>query len=223
MKGCTSGCLRSVGLLVLALGIAYAGWRWGAAVFPRLEAWFGRDTTAPAVAAPDVRQPSVALADSTLDRVERFRSGADGDELALDGAELSSVLRHALPGILPPGVGEPTVDLDGESVWLSARIELAAIPNLSSVGDMVAILPDTVRVRLRGVVLPLSPGWAAFQVERVEAERFPLPSGLIPGVLTALGRRDRAGLPARALAVPLPEGLDRVQVVDGRMILLAEY
>ncbi len=206
--------------MILALGIAYAGWRWGGDLFPRIEQWWGVEPDVVASAPPE-REPSPAIADSALDRIAALRAGEAGDRLALGEVELSSVLRHALPGVLPPGVVHPTVDLEGESVWLSARVELAAIPDLSAAGDLVGLLPDTVNMRLRGTLLPFSEGWTAFQVERVEAERFPLPSRLVPGILTALGRRDREGLPARALAIPLPDGLERVYVDEGRLILLA--
>lgn len=221
MKGCLSGCLRKVGLAALAVGFAYAGWKWGPAVFPRVEAWLGAGTGEVAEV-PVEREPTPAIAEATLDRVEAFRAGTGGDRLELDAVELSSVLRHTLPGIIPPGIARPTVDLDGESVWLTARVETAAIPNLPAFDEIVGLLPDTVDMRLRGSVLPFGEGWAALQVERVEAERIPLPSRMIPGILEALGRRPREGLPERALAVPLPSGLERVYVEGGRMVLLAD-
>lgn len=222
MKGCLSGCLRNVGLTALAVGFAYAGWKWGPAVFPQVEAWLGDQRADSVVEAPVVAEPTPAIAEATLDRVQALRNAGAGERLELEAVELSSVLRHTLPGIIPPGIGQPTVELDGESVWISARVQTAAIPNLPAFDDIVGFLPDTVDMRLRGTVLPFGDGWAAVQVERIDAERIPLPSRLIPGILEALGRRPREGLPERALAVPLPSGLERVFVEGSRMVLLSD-
>lgn len=222
MKGCMSGCLRNAGLAVVAVAFAWAGWKWGPAVFPRVEEWVAGARSDIAAEADEVREPSAAIAETTLDRVEAFRAGDGPSRLELDAVELSSVLRYALPGIVPPGIGAPTVEFDGQSVVLSARVETAAIPNLPALDEIAGLLPDTVDMRLRGTLLPFGDGWSALQVERVDAERIPLPSRLIPGILTALGRRPREGLPERALAIPLPSGLDRVYVEGDRMVLLAD-
>lgn len=220
MKGCLRGCLGSLGLGVVVLAAAYGGWKWGPAVFPRLEAWVGEQAV---VEAAPGRTPSASLAEETLDRVDAFRS-ADSREprLELDGVELSSVVRYTLPGIIPPGVQEPTVEVRDGKVLLSARVATAAFPDLPAVDEIVGLLPDTVDIRLRGSVVPFGAGMSAFHVERVEAERIPLPSRIIPGILEALGRRQRDGLPAEAMAIPLPSGLDRAFVEGDRLVLQAD-
>ena len=196
---------------------AYGGWRWGPAVFPQLEQWVG---TATATSDAPVREPSAGIADEALDRVEAFRA-ADGvgTRMELDGVELSSVIRYALPGIIPPGVDQPAVEVEAGKVYLSARVATAAFPDLPAIDEVVGLLPDTVDIELRGTVVPFGEGVSALHVERVQAERIPLPSRIIPGILSALGRRDRDGLPPGSMAVPLPSGLDRAFVEGDRLVL----
>jgi hypothetical protein len=219
MKGCLRSCFGTVGLAVVLVGAAYGGWKWGPAVFPRLESWLGE------TAAEEVRPggPSPEIAESTRDRVEAFLAG-DGAEprLELDGTELSSVIRYALPGIIPPGVELPMVELEDGKVFLSARVARAAFPDLSALGEIAGLLPDTVDIRMRGALVPFSAGVSALHVERVEAERIPLPARVIPAILAALGRKGRDGLPAEAMAIPLPSGLDRAFVEGDRLILLSD-
>jgi hypothetical protein len=50
----------------------------------------------------------------------------------------------------------------------------------------------------------------------------PLPSRTIPGILRALGRVHREGLPPDALAVPLPGGLASAYVEEDSLVLVAD-
>jgi hypothetical protein len=163
------------------------------------------------------------LAEATLDRFEAFRNGeGPAERLHLGSVELSSVVRYALPGMVPSGVHEPTVELDDGRVILSARVETSAVPELPALDEVLGFLPDTVTIVMQGALLPFQPNFAALQVERVEASRIPLPARMIPPILEALGRTPREGLPPRALAVPLPTGLSRVFVDEDRLVLVAD-
>ncbi len=219
MKGCLRGCLGSIGLSVVVVGAAYGGWKWGPTVFPPVQAWLGEA----AAESPPERLPSAGIAEETLDRVDLFRQAeADGSRLELDGVDLSSVIRYSLPGIIPPGVEEPRVELSGGKVMLSARVAISAFPDLPAIDEIAGLLPDTVDIRLRGALVPFGPSMSALYVERVDAERIPLPSRIVPGILTALGRRPVDGLPPEAMAIPLPVGLARAFVEGNRLVLLKD-
>jgi hypothetical protein len=164
---------------------------------------------------------SLQLAEATLDRVEGLR-GADGGQLVLGDAELSSVVRYALPGILPPGVTEPAVAIESGTVALNARVATAAFPDLPALGQVIGMLPDTVAIRVEGRLSSYGKESLAFFVSQVEAGRIPLPDRLIPQVLGALGRQDRKGLPANAIHIPLPGGLDSVYVARDSLVLVAD-
>jgi hypothetical protein len=215
------GIVKKLVILATLVVAAYAGFRWGPMVFPRLERALGVDSEQPTEEAA-VTQPSAELADRTLERFERFRRGEAGDRLALSGLELSSVIRYALPGIVPPGVDEPTVDLDRGRVRLSARVAIAAFPRLPDLDQVVGILPDTVRVEMEGSLVPLDQGHLSLLVDRIEAARIPLPRRMIPRILEGLGQERRASLPDDALAVPLPDGLQAAFVQRDSLVLIAK-
>lgn len=219
MKGCLRGCMGSIGLSVVVIGAAYGGWKWGPTLFPPLQAWLGEV----AAEAPPERAPSAGIAETTLDRVDAFRQEeGEAARLELDGVDLSSLIRYSLPGIIPPGVDEPMVEVSGGKVLLSARVATAAFPDMPAFDEIAGLLPDTVDIRLRGALVPFGPAMSALYVERVEAERIPLPSRIVPGILNALGRRSVEGLPPEAMAIPLPSGLDRAFVEGDRLVLLKD-
>ena len=216
--GCSRGCATVILVSLLATGVAYAGFRYGDGVFPGLERGAGQSRGREA--APG---PSPALAEATLDRVEAFRSGASGEErLLLGGAELSSVVRYSFPGMLPPGVQDPTVGFRDDRMLLTARVAVAAFPDVTALGEAIGLLPDTVDVLMRGALRPFGPNLSALYVERVEAARIPLPGRLVPGILTALGRSDRSGLPEDAMAIELPHGIASAFVEADHLVLLSE-
>ncbi|MSR36289.1 MAG: hypothetical protein EXR95_06540 [Gemmatimonadetes bacterium] len=165
---------------------------------------------------------SPQLAETTLDRVEGLRAGQGDGQLVLGSTELSSVVRYALPGILPPGVSEPAVQIENGWVSLSARVATAEFPDLPALGQVIGMLPDTVSVRVEGRLQRYGKESLAFFVSHVEAARLPLPDRLIPQVLRALGRQEHKGLPETALHIPLPGGLDSVYVARDSLVLVAD-
>lgn len=214
-QGCSRGCATFVVASLFVTGIAYAGFRYGDEVFPAVERWVGGGEEVAEL------EPSPELAEATLDRVDRFRSGdSEEDRLVLDGPELSSVVRYSLPGILPEGVRDPTVGFQGDRLLLTARVAVASFPDVQALGDALGFLPDTVDVQMRGALRPFGPSLSALYVERVEASRIPLPGRLVPGILAALGRSDRDGLPDDALAIALPRGIGSAFVEADHLVLL---
>lgn len=215
-RGCARGCATLVVSGVLITAVAYAGFRWGDEVFPAVGGvWRGESPG-------EVVEPSPALAQETLDRLEAFRAGNGDKRFALGSAELSSLIRYSLPGMIPVGVHDPSVGfLDGD-LLLSARVAVASFPDVTALDEILELLPDTVEIRMRGALLPFSREYAALHVERVEASRIPLPGRMVPGILTALGRSDREGLPSDAMVIPLPRGVQSAFVEQDQLILVSE-
>jgi hypothetical protein len=208
---------RSFGrAMLLALGTAVAG-AW--LLWPRVATLVTSRFVTPPVAAPAV---SADLAEATLDRFEAFRAGRAGERLAMSDAELSSVVRYAIPGILPPGVSEPEATIDGGSLALSARVATQSFPDLPALDQAVGVFPDTVSLRMEGELAPFGKESLIFRVRHIEAGPIPLPGRLIPRVLTALGRRHRDGLPWDALHLQLPSGLSSVYVLEDSLVLVVD-
>ncbi len=218
MFGCLRGCLGKLAGLVLLLGVAYAGWRWGPAFFPRVEEWLGMASSQ----APAGPGATPELADSVLVQVQALREEGEGSELALGGRELTSVLRYAVPGLVPQGVADPEVEVRDGRVHLRARVVLSAFPELPDLGPILGILPDTLDVTLEASIMPFGEDEAALLVHGLEASRIPLPRRLIPEILRAMGRVERPGLPSDALTIPLPAGLATVHLRADSLILSHE-
>jgi len=216
--------LKRVVLAVALVAAAYAGFRWGPAVFPRLEALVGLGSDAPDWVPLEAEPaPTPELAAAALDRFEAFRAAEAGERLPLGSTELTAVVRHALPGLLPPGVAEPQVRLRDGKVNVSARVAVAAFPRLPRMDQVVGLLPDTLLVEMRGSLVPLDQNNLALVVDRVLAGRIPVPDRMVGDVLDGLrGNRGTAGLPADALPVPLPEGLESVFVQRDSLVLISD-
>ena len=204
-----------MGLLVAAMIV---GWKWGGQVFPRIAGWVAEEDGVVEV------PPSPELAQAALDRFERFRRGEIGGQLSLSATEVASVLRYSAPGMLPAGVSPPDVEFREGVVALRARVAVQAFPGLPSLEGVLGLLPDTVSISIEGAISPLDDGSVALVVHGVYAAFIPvpLPDGMTPKILTALGRRGREGLAVDALSFPLPDGVASAHVLRDRLILVRD-
>ena len=216
--GCLKGCLGRAWLAGLIIAAALAGWRWGPSVFPRVRGWFVEEEGVVEVL------PSPELADAALNRFERFRRGEIGDRLSLSAVDVVSVLRYSAPGMVPGGVSDVEVDLHDGVVTLTARVLVEAFPGLPTLDGILGFLPDTVSISVEGALAPLDEDAISLVVHGVYASFIPvpLPDGMTPKILVALGRRSRAGLPEDALPFSLPDGVRSAHVLRDRLILVRD-
>jgi hypothetical protein len=164
---------------------------------------------------------SPELAESAERKLAALRDGS-ADHATLSALELESLLAYRYQGVLPGFLGTPGIELQGERLRLRARVPVDMLPDIEGLGAAAAFLPDTAELTVTGRLLPLQPGRVAFAVDDVSAQRFPLPRRLVPGALQRLGRRDEAGLPQDAMALPLPPGAASAYVRRDSLFLLAE-
>jgi len=210
--------LGRAGLLGLLIAAALAGWRWGPSVFPRARGWFAEEEQVVEVL------PSPELADDALDRFERFRRGETGDQLSLSATDVASVLRYSAPGMVPGGVSDVDVEFRDGVVTLTARVLVEAFPGLPTLDGILGFLPDTVSISVEGALAPLDEDAISLIVHGVYASFIPvpLPDGMTPKILVALGRRSRAELPEDALVFPLPDGVRSAHVLRDRLVLVRD-
>ena len=201
-------------VVIAVIVAAYVGWRWGSAVFPQAEALLGIDR--PEETAPD---PTPEISGEAMARLEAFAKGEES-ELQLEGVEVSALLRHAIPGLLPPGVVEPLVLFRGDGMEFHAKVVPASIPELPDLGPALAALPDTVPVEVRGTLMPFGEKGSVFLVTRMQVKGVPLPRRIYEDVLGSLGRRDLQGLPPEGVQVPVPDGIRGAFVQDGVLVLI---
>jgi hypothetical protein len=81
------------------------------------------------------------------------------------------------------------------------------------------MLPDTVPVEFRGVVVTLEGGRATFIVRRIDAAGVPIPRRFHAAIVEAVDPLRRPGLPAESIELPLPNGVQTLRVQDDRLVL----
>lgn len=162
--------------------------------------------------ADDARIASLAEA-----RLRLFTTGNGGERLVLDGDEITAVLRHSLPGMIPSGVSSPVVRLSDGTVRVTARIAADAFPGTPVLASVLDVLPDTLDVELRGRVLR-DRGTVALRIDRVSAERVPIPRAVVAAVVASLGAAAPAdGHPTLRMA--WPAGVTAMNVQGDRLVL----
>ena len=212
-------CLGSIvsGLILVAVG--YAGWRWGDTVFPWLEDTVESVVDARGVDGRSDGVASEALGASSAERLEEARGGAKSGDVRFDAAELTSMLRYAYADDVPTAIHEPRIRIEDGRITLLGQVAIEDVPSFPDLGDVMAILPDTLALEARGTLIPLDDTNAAFLVDRLQAAGLPLPRRLVPGVLSAFGRQDLDGLPNDAIQVSLPSGIGAASVQGDLLVL----
>lgn len=212
MLGMARGCLRGLfGILLLVV--------LGALAFLQrdrlLQAWQelrGGDGAAAAV-------PSLALAEQAEQKLADLRDGTT-ETAAFDEVELQSLLQYRFRGLLPAFVDSPRVELEGSRIRITGRMPLDRLPAVGGFGEAAALLPDTTDLAVTGQLLPLVDGRVALAVDDVSVSRIPLPDRMLGPALERLGRRDEPGLPADAVALPLPPGAANAYVRGDSLVLV---
>ena len=205
------GCLKSIFWLALILALAVV-------LFLNRDrvqrVW--RDLRGPSdvelVATPEMAR----AADSRLDRLRDGRVSS----VALTETEVQALLLYKYRNLLPAFVDSPRIELDGGKIIVHGRVPAERLPQLSELGEAASFLPDTTEISVVGELIPLGRGRIGLGVDQVRAARIPLPKRLVGPALRKLGRKDEPGLPADALAVPLPPGVDAAYVRGDSLVFL---
>jgi hypothetical protein len=164
-------------------------------------------------------RPSPELAEVAAKKIAQLKAG-EAQAVALSEMEIQSLLQFKYRQLLPAFVDSPRVELENGKIVVQARVPVERLPQLSELGEAAAFLPDTTEVGVTGQLLPLRAGRVALAVDQVRAARIPLPKRLVPGALRKLGRKAEPGLPADALALPLPPGADAAYVRGDSLVFI---
>ena len=158
-----------------------------------------------------------------VDRLQLFQTGNAGTRIELDGAELTALLRHTIPGMLPTGVSDPVVQIVGSEVRIRASVAPRGLPGGRHLRGAMAAVPDAVEVELRGHLFRPNHRTVEYRVDRAEVEGIALPSGLVRllvqswpgGVDASSGGGTQAVIRA---AWPIDGG--RFHVADGVLVIV---
>lgn len=212
MTGGGPGCLRRLAGLLLLAGLVWVAWGQGPAIRGWVEDRLGLERAR--------GEPSPELAERAMARYSDLIEGRL-DEASFSQEEVESVLRYHLVGYLPPGSSAPTVRLEGSEASVGMAVALETLPRLPELEGIMEILPDTVQVIFRGLLLTLEGGGAVFLVRRIEAANVPLPRRLNARVVESLGLGGREHLPPATVEVPLPPGIRSAYIHGDRLVLRA--
>ncbi|HUF13644.1 MAG TPA: hypothetical protein VMN78_11130 [Longimicrobiales bacterium] len=160
----------------------------------------------------EVQHVSPELAAHAERKLGAFTNEDRPASVTLSNAELQSLVAYRMVESLPAFILSPSVDIEAGELRVKARVPTDEVAGMSIGGsdEILAMLPDTTEVEARAHLIPLTDGRVGLAVDEITAASIPLPDRVIPRILTGMGRVDEAGLPSRALAVRLPEGVRSV-------------
>lgn len=127
-----------------------------------------------------------ATAGVLVDRVQLFRTGNLGPRFRLNGSEMTALLRHAAPGMIPAGVSDPVVQVLANELQVEARVARHDVLPPRDGFSLPDLLPDTVRVVVRGVVTNGVGDRIVFTVLGARVGRIPLPRSVVAAVVAEL-------------------------------------
>jgi hypothetical protein len=208
------GCLKRVLLLLVLLAVGGLVW-WNR---DRLRTEWndlrgGSESVQPAT--------PVELAQLANQKLATLADGPPPDRVVLSSAELQSLLHTRFAGILPGYVDSATVELEDGRVHLRARVPTSELRQMSGLGQVASLLPDTTEIAVTGQLIPLDDGRVAIAVDQVSAAKIPLPRKLIPRIIRKIRPNADPGVPDDALVMPLPAGARSAYVRGDSLILLA--
>lgn len=212
MLGLVAGCLRGIVALVLVAALAVVAYLNRDRL---IDMW--HDMRGVAVTAP--QQPSPELAEDAQDKLDALADGS-AQTATLTEVELQSLLQYRYTALLPGFVDSARVELDGDRIRVTGKVPIDRLPDVEGLSQAAALLPDTTDLSVTGQLLPLTAGRVALAVDEVSVSRIPLPDRLIGAALERLGRRDEAGLPRDAIALPLPGGAVNAYVRGDSLVVV---
>lgn len=175
------------------------------------------------VVVPSASSPAASLA---VERLHLLRTGNGPGSLSLSGEELSVVLTEALPGLLPAGIHDPRVTIDGGRVRVRVSIVTDEWLPAEGIVGVLRVLPDTLDAEVRGRLVRVGRR-ATYRIEEAFAHGVPLPDPVIRGLVNelpggGLAGGERASGPVDAtLRLMLPEGIADFEVVGDRLVVRA--
>lgn len=162
------------------------------------------------------------LASRAMDRLELFRAGNAGLRLSLGSDDVTALLRHGFPGVLPAGVADPRVTFVGDRLRVEARVATAEFPGSPRLASALGALPDTVAVDLLGRLVSAR-GHVRFEVQEARAGPIPVPLAVVSAIARELVQAPETRMASSnedpAFVLRQPRGFSTVEVANGRLVL----
>lgn len=209
-----SGCLRSIGCLVVLVVLGGAAWFSRDAWLPRLT---GEARTTAALPWEAVSSERGARARRAVDSLSR-RSGPVF--VSLSGGEVASLLLAEAERRFPALLDDADATVVGDQIRVRATADLSQLRGLDGLGSLGSVLDSRQRVELGGSVDVLEAGVAQFVVQDARVGDIQVPRPLVPRLVRQLDRGPRpASAAPNALVFPLPPHVGDVRIARGRITL----
>jgi len=215
VRGCGGGCLGRLAALVVLAVIVVAAWRFGPDLAERYGHYLEDEGEAEVATSSE-------LADAALGRFDRVVQG-ESETASFSGAEVESVLRYRWNDQLPPGVGDPSVRIQGGELRVRVQVASENLPRYPEMERLREVLPDTVPLELRGTLLTLEGREAAFLVRRIDVAGVPVPRRFQATLLEALQSSRRDDVPEEAFVVALPPGIGSLHLADETLVVRGRH
>ncbi|MDA0328933.1 MAG: hypothetical protein O2958_07995 [Gemmatimonadetes bacterium] len=221
-----ASAVRTLAAPGLALGVLALALAWPNGSEEGESAKFG--ALPPVVPSSDGSLVSSQVADRVVTLFQLFQTGNGGEQLVLEGSDLSSVLRFALPALIPRGVTEPTIELLEGGVRVRARVATVEVAGSGIVASVSGVLPDTLEVEVRGRLEGGGGQDVVLLITHLTAGRVPLPPAVVESIVASLapagavvrgGDDDEGSDVLASLRLPWRHGVETIAVWGDRLVL----
>lgn len=216
------GCFRRLGCLVILLILGVFAW------FnrDRLEATYRRyaggppsaDTSAVIRVTGDWEALSPAKGAVGERKVGSLSARTGPSYVNLSASEAASYILKSVVSQLPGESQQATSSVKGDRLYVRANISLKEIGGAKVLGPLGGLLGDRDTVQLGGTIRVLRAGVGEFNVKEIRVGSFPVPSAVIPRLVSRLRKGEMpAGIANDALLMKMPPYIGDVRIADGRI------
>lgn len=217
------GCFRRLGCLVFLLILGVFAW------FNRgrLEETYRRyagdrvSSSSNAVTTTGGWEPLTAdKATRGKGRVEALSSRSGPVFANLSAGEAASYIFLEAAKQLPSSSQDISSSVKGDRLYVRANVDLKDFGGVTALGPFVGLLGARDTVQLGGVIHVLRPGVGEFQVQDVKIGSFPIPSAVIPKLISRIRKGTIPdGIASNALPMKLPQYIGDVRIANGHIVV----
>jgi hypothetical protein len=208
-----SGCLRSIGCLVVLAILAVVGW------FSR-DMWLHRVTGSRPEAPLEWERVTTDQRDHAKNVVKSLSSKSGPVFANLTASEASALVLGELEDRAPGRIERGEAAIVGRSLVVRATVDISRLEGLDVLGPLAGAIGKRPRVALTGDIDVIGPGLAQFRVQDAKVGDIHLPQQIIPQLITKLeGSTRPANAAANALVFPIPLYVGDIRVGKGQVTL----